>query len=307
MTRRVLITGSEGLIGRALEALLKARGWQVAGLDLGASGSRRGDVRSLGRVRDAVADCDGVVHLAAVSRVIWGERDPEGCWGTNVGGLHNVLCAIDEPRPRPWLLFASSREVYGQPDRLPATEDAPLRPVNVYGRSKVEGERLVDHARGGGLSAATVRLSNVYGRVDDHADRVVPAFARAVVSGTAIRMEGGECTFDFTHVHDAARGMAALIERLEVGRPPPTVHLLTGIPTTLRQLAAMAMTAAETQVPLVEASPRSFDVARFHGDPSRAWELLGWKPRIKLQEGLKRLVHDLRTQSIHPEPRQATS
>lgn len=307
MTRRILITGSEGLIGRALEALLEVCGWKVTGLDLRASGGRQGDVRSLGRVRDAVADCDGVVHLAAVSRVIWGERDPDGCWRTNVGGLRNILRAIGELRPRPWLLFASSREVYGQPDRLPAKEDAPLRPVNVYGRSKVEGERLMDRARGRGFRAATVRLSNVYGRVDDHADRVVPAFARAVVSGTAIHMEGGDCTFDFTHVDDAARGMAALVERLDAGPLPPTVHLLTGIPTTLRQLAAMAMTAAETQVPLAEAPPRSFDVARFHGDPSRAKELLGWTPHVKLSEGLKRLVHDLRTQSIHPEPRQATS
>ena len=297
VSRRVLITGSEGLIGNALGTALTARGCEIAGLDLRGSGNGRGDVRSLRRVREAVAGCDGIVHLAAVSRVVWGERDPEGCWSINVGGLGNVLQAAEERTPRPWLLFASSREVYGQPERLPVTEDVPLRPVNVYGRSKVEGERLVVEARARGLCAATVRLSNVYGSARDHGDRVVPAFAQAAVSGSPIRMDGVECTFDFTHVDDTVRGMVALIDRLESGQPAPTIHLLTGRPTTLRDLAAMAMAAAGRRVPVDEAPARSFDVSRFHGDPLRAREVLCWAPRVDLRGGLERLVRDLRAQS----------
>ena len=297
MSHRILITGSEGLIGSALRASLEARGREVAGLDLRGVESEEGDVRDPRRVLDAIDGCRGVVHLAAVSRVVWGERDPEKCWGTNAGGLRNVLEAADSRTPRPWILFASSREVYGQPHRLPATEDTPLRPVNVYGRSKVEGERLVGQARDRGLRAATVRLSNVYGSARDHADRVVPAFARAAVSGNPIRMEGTECTFDFTHIDDTVRGMATLIDRLENGQAPPPVHLLTGVPTTLRELAALAMALAGARTMVVEAPPRSFDVARFHGDPSRARELLRWAPRIALRDGLERLVRDLRAES----------
>ena len=296
MGHRILITGSEGLIGCALRASLEARGREVIGLDLRGAGSEEGDVRDSLRVRDAIDDCRGVVHLAAVSRVVWGERDPERCWSTNVGGLRNVLDAADVRTQRPWILFASSREVYGQPHRLPATEDTPLRPVNVYGRSKVEGERLVDQARDRGQRAATVRLSNVYGSARDHADRVIPAFARAAVSGSPIRMEGAECTFDFTHIDDTVRGMVALIDRLKNG-PAPPIHLLTGIPTTLRDLAALAIDVAGGITPVVEASPRSFDVSRFHGDPSRARELLGWEPRVVLREGLERLVRNIRAEA----------
>ncbi len=297
MSHRILITGSEGLIGSALRASLEASGREVVGLDLRGAGSEEGDARDPLRVRDAIDGCRGVIHLAAVSRVVWGERDPDRCWSTNVGGLRNVLDAANARTPQPWILFASSREVYGQPHRLPATEDTPLRPVNVYGHSKVEGERLVDQARDRGLRAATVRLSNVYGSARDHADRVVPAFARAAVSGNPIRMEGTECTFDFTHIDDTVRGMATLIDRLENGQAPPPVHLLTGIPTTLRELAALAMALAGARTMVVEAPPRSFDVARFHGDASRAWELLGWAPRIALRDGLERLVRDLRAES----------
>ena len=103
MDHRILITGSEGLIGHALRKALEACGAEVVGLDLLGIGCEHGDVRSLPRVRDALGGCDGVVHLAAVSRVVWGERDPEGCWSTNVGGLRNVLQALNERRRRPWL------------------------------------------------------------------------------------------------------------------------------------------------------------------------------------------------------------
>lgn len=294
---RILITGSEGLIGRALRTALEARGAEVVGLDLLGTGREHGDVQSLPQVRDSVGGCDGVVHLAAVSRVVWGERDPEGCWSTNVGGLRNVLHALDERSRQPWLLFASSREVYGQPQRLPATEDTPLRPINVYGRSKVEGERLMEEARAKGLRVATVRLSNVYGSARDHADRVVPAFARAAVSGSSMRIDGAECTFDFTHIDDTARGMVGIIDLLEIGETPPPIHLVTGTPTALRDLATLAIDVAGETSPVVEAPPRSFDVSRFHGDPSRARALLGWEPRVVLQEGLERLVRDLRAEA----------
>ena len=297
MTDHILVTGSEGLVGRALRARLEGRGNKIVGLDLRGAGSEHGDVRGAGRVREAIAGCRGVVHLAAVSRVVWAERAPDDCRSTNIGGVRHVLEAAFQQPARPWVLFASSREVYGQPRRLPATEDTPLSPINVYGRSKVEGERLVEEARAGGLRAATVRLSNVYGSALDHADRVVPAFARATVEGNAIRIDGAKCTFDFTHVDDTVRGMVAAMDRLEAGETPPPVHLLTGTPTTLRELAAMAMSVAARRVPVMEAPPRPFDVSHFHGDPSRARSLLGWQPRVRLRSGFKRLVGDLRARS----------
>ena len=297
MNGRILVTGSEGLVGLALRGSLVARGREIVGLDLRGTGSERGDVRDPDRVREAIAGCRGVLHLAAVSRVVWAERAPDDCRSTNIGGLRRVLeAAFEQPVP-PWFIFASSREVYGQPRRLPATEDSPLSPVNVYGRSKVEGERLVEEARAGGLRTATVRLSNVYGSALDHADRVVPAFARAAVERSAIRVDDPQCTFDFTHIDDTARGMVAAMDRLEAGETLPPIHLLTGTPTTLRDLAAMATTLAGKRVPVVEAPPRAFDVSRFHGDPSRALNLLGWEPRVRLRDGFERLVGDFRARS----------
>ena len=91
--------------------------------------------------------------------------------------------------------------------------------------------------------------------------------------------------------------MVAVMERLEAGETLPPIHLLTGTPTTLRDLAAVATTFAGNRVPVVEAPPRSFDVSRFHGNPSRARQVLGWAPRVGLRDGFARLVGDLRARS----------
>ena len=300
---RILITGSHGLVGAAMTSLLTSAGHHVRSLDLRApEHDGRDDVLDLRAVEAAVAECDGILHLAAVSRVIWGERDPALCRATNEGGTRNVLRAALAPSRRPWIVFASSREVYGEPDALPVREDAPLRPVNVYGETKIAGERLLEEARGAGLATAIVRLSNVYGSVHDHADRVVPAFARSALTGEPLRIDGADHTFDFTHIDDTARGIAAVIDALQAGeRRLPPIHFLTGTPTTLGELAAAAVDLAASASPLVHAPPRSYDVARFYGDPSRAHTLLDWQPRVPLRDGLARFFAALRA-TTPPEP-----
>ncbi len=296
MHHRILITGSCGLIGSALRRALAGRHVEVVGLDLRANGEDAGDIRDPERVAAALKRCHGVVHLAAVSRVVWGERDPARCRAINIGGLRNLLAAIRRRPDPPWLIFASSREVYGQPDALPVCEDSPLQAMNLYGRTKVAGERLVAAARNNGLRAAVVRLSNVYGSTADHADRVVPAFARAAALGRPLRVDGAGHTFDFTHIDDATRGIVALVLHLSRGgKPPPPIHFLTGQPTTLGQLAHLAVAIADSRSPIVEAPPRTYDVTSFYGDPARACDLLGWSPQVTVGDGLARLIQDFRS------------
>jgi UDP-glucose 4-epimerase len=296
MKHRILITGSSGLVGTALAAALRAEGTLVVPFDLRARGEAKGDIRDRVRLREALSGVEGIIHLAAVSRVVWGERDPELCRATNVLGLKGMLELAAEAPLKPWLIFASSREVYGQAERLPVVEECALRPVNLYGRSKVEGERLVAEARNAGVRACTIRLSNVYGSTGDHPDRVVPAFARAAGLGQELRVDGLDHTFDFTHVDDVVRGIVALGEQLTVGEsPPPPIHFVSGIPTTLGQLASLAIRMGQSGATMRAAAARNFDVARFYGDAARARALLGWVPRVPLDEGLDRLVRAFRS------------
>jgi nucleoside-diphosphate-sugar epimerase len=287
------ITGSEGLIGSVLQSALEGHGYSIARLDvrLPLHHHGRGDICDLAAVQRFAAGCSGIIHLAGVSRVVWGEREPERCTQTNVGGTANVVRAAAEARTRPWVLFASSREVYGEPAALPVTEDAPLRPVNVYGESKLAAERAVLDARASGLVTGVVRLSNVYGSTQDHPDRVVPAFARAAALGGELRVDGADHLFDFTHVDDAVRGIAAMVMLLEAGeRALPPIHLLTGRGTTLRELARLAIAAGGHRARAVFAPPRRYDVARFVGDPARARALLEWRAFRGIEEGIRDLV-----------------
>lgn len=295
MTKTVLVTGSRGLVGRRLCASLRNDGFSVKELDLLGQGASHGDVTRLANIEAAIQGCAGVVHLAAVSRVVWGQRDPELCWRTNVTGLQNLVHGVLAQSSKPWILFSSSREVYGQASSLPVVETTALNPLNVYARSKAEGERLVLEARSQGLQSAVVRLSNVYGCTKDHADRVIPAFARAAVEGLPLRVEGSNHTFDFTHVNDVVRGLRALIGLLEFGEQSlPPVHLVSGQPTSLGELAAICCRLAKSNAAVAEAAPRSYDVARFYGDPAGARELLGWESEISLEAGLMRLIEDFR-------------
>lgn len=299
--KRILITGSEGLIGLVVRAELAALGFSVKGLDLRGAGTEHGDVRDPAQVARAIALCDGILHLAAVSRVVWGERDPHLCWTTNVGGLQNVLDAAAKQKRPPWIIFASSREVYGQPVHFPATEDAELSPMNVYARSKVEGERMVWDARERGMRTSIIRLSNVFGRTSDHADRVVPAFAKAAVSGLPLRVDGGTNTFDFTHVDDVSSGIVALVQRMSSGAAEtPPIQFVSGVATTLEELAELALELAQSKSVVVRAPSRNFDVARFYGSPQRALAVLDWAPRVPLREGLARLIADFENEVLLP-------
>jgi nucleoside-diphosphate-sugar epimerase len=247
------------------------------------------DVRDPAAVDAAVGKVDGVVHLAAISRVVWGERDPAACVDTNVGGTRNVLASALASSRRPFVVFASSREVYGEPGRLPVDEDAPLRPVNVYARTKVDGERLLASAREEGLRTAVVRLSNVYGDPLDHADRVVPAFARAAAEDAVLQVAGPDHVFDFTHLDDVVDGLLRVVARVASGQELPAVHLVSGRGTTLGGLAALAIAAAGGGR-AVPAPERDYDVRRFVGDPTRAQRLLGWSATTGVEDGVRRLV-----------------
>lgn len=286
----ILVTGSAGLIGAATGKRLDAMGIAWRGFDL--RGSPSLDTRNPAALAAALDGVDGVVHLAAVSRVVWAENAPELAREVNVDALDSLLGLMHGSIARPWLIFASSREVYGEQAELPVREDAPLMPLNTYARTKVAGENLVDEARESGLRAQTVRFSNVYGSTDDHEDRVVPAFARTAAQGGEIRVDGSANMFDFTHVNDASEGLVRAISAMIAGENLPALHFLTGQGTTLGELSEMAQVRALKPVTLREAPPRQFDVARFVGDPDRARRLLGWEAQVPIDRGFNRLIDD---------------
>lgn len=290
----ILVTGSSGLIGGRLSAVLSGDGLPVRPYDMRRSPVQ--DVRDGAQLRAALKDVEGVVHLAAISRVVWAEWNPFLARQVNVGGLRTLLAAAHASPTKPWVIFASSREVYGDAPKLPVREDATLSPLNVYARSKVAGERLMADARAAGLTTAVCRFSNVYGAGEDHADRLVVAFARTSAHGGTLHLEGPRNVFDLTHVDDVGEGLATLIAALRAGERLPPIHFVSGAGTSIEALANLAEEEAPNgaRIGAVVKTPRSFDVSRFVGDPRRAAKLLGWRARTPLREGFRRLVDAFR-------------
>ena len=286
--KTLLMTGHMGLVGRYLKPLLENNGFIIRGFD---RLNQSGDITNVLQIEQALEGCDGIIHLAAVSRVVWGEQDPEKCWNTNAIASEQLLKAAVNNQRRPWVLVASSREVYGEPEKIPVSEDQLLAPVNIYGKAKAYMEKQALLARGAGINTAVVRLANVYGCTDDHKDRVLPAFCRRAVEGLPLRVDGFDHLFDFTHVSDTVNGIARMVALLDSGeRELPPIHLLPGIGTTLKEAALIAVKSAKTNAKIFEASSRSYDVGRFVGDPAHAKKLLGWQARIQPKDGIAMLV-----------------
>lgn len=284
----ILITGSSGLIGRAVRERLEMSSLAVRTFDICENSGD--DSRDRTALEQAMQGVTGLVHLAAISRVVWAQDNPALCNAVNVEALRNMLDIAASMPVRPWIIFASSREVYGDAQALPVREDAPLMPLNVYARSKVAGEMLMAEARHAGLLANVLRFSNVYGCTHDHVDRVVTAFARTAAMGGTLRLDGADNMFDFTHVDDAANGLYRTVLATLAGEALPPIHFLTGRGTTLGELAELAIGCARAPVDIRLAPPRTYDVARFVGDPTRAAVELGWRPSISIENGMADLV-----------------
>jgi UDP-glucose 4-epimerase len=310
---RILITGSSGQVGTNLALRALAAGHRVVGLDRranpwtrafptrrvdlgghgGASGQRPARAGLLDWTPPGFAP-DVVVHLAAHAKVHALVLQPALAM-ENVASTAAVLeyCRV---RATP-LVFASSREVYGDTDR-PSTREEDVdvaRVASPYAASKIAGEAMVRaYARSYGLRHLVVRLSNVYGRYDNdlaRMERVVPLFVARIGAGQPVTVYGADKVLDFTHVDDCVAGLLAGLERLVAGTVrDETVNLATGTGHSLLDLAAEIGEALGRPPRIVLAPRRPGEITRYVADLSRARRLLDYAPRFGLREGLREAI-----------------
>lgn len=291
----VLVTGSAGFLGRAVCRQLEVHGVRVRRFDVRHHGNDHGDIRDREQLRRALEGCDGAIHLAAVSRVQDAAADPERCHQINVEATRRLAEALREGSNEKWLVFASSREVYGDVRGAVADESTPFNPTNVYGASKAAAEYSLDAFAGDGLSVSVLRLTNVYGSTDDHPGRVVLAFARDAVLGRPLRVCGERTTLDFVHRDDVVRGILDAATLLHRRRAPlPTMQLVSGKSTTLADLAHLVRGRAGSSSTIDMRPHRDGTVETFHGTATRARRELGWVCQTPLEQGVQRLIDDVR-------------
>lgn len=278
----VVVTGGAGFIGHHLVAALLQREHDVTVLDNLVRGDAAricgarfidGDIRDFAACEHAFAGADAVVHLAAQSNVMGSQSDPSTTFETNVTGTWNVAMAATAAGAR-HLLFASSREVYGEPSTLPVGEDAPFAPRNLYGASKVSGECLLSTLPGDAPPVSILRLGNVIGPGDS--GRVVPLWLRAAASGDPLILYGGQQVLDFVPVGLVCEAFTRVIERGPIAAP---MNVASGEGITLVALARRIQALFSATEPAVDIRPaREVEVTRFAADVSRMRTMLGIEP-----------------------------
>ena len=295
VSQHIFITGGAGLIGTASRTHFEEHGWRVSTLDLkprdldGREVDYVGDIVDFDYLEKALADVDGVLHLAAVSRVIDAELDKEECTRVNVGGTERLLEAASNANCR-WFIFGSSREVYGEPISFPVSEEMGVNPINHYGQAKVIGENMVkEHCERNGMVHSNLRFSNVYGHPGDYHTRLVNAFVLRALKAEPLEIHGGGQVFDFTHIDDTTDAIFAAAKLLhEKHDHLPPIHVLPGEAVSIEELAAMVLEITCSDSEIIYTLGRDYDVERFHGDPTRMNKILGHQCSIDIRSGLTR-------------------
>ena len=298
---KVLITGSSGFIGSALKRLLEEMGTEIIPFDI--KDSPLDDVRDFSALQSKVLGIDGIVHLAAVSRVKIAHENPLECVNTNIRGIINVLESvrlIHSDNNFPWVIFGSSREVYGESAILPVNESSTRKAINVYGVSKLSGEEFCKvYSDNYGLKVRILRFSNVYTGKNDHIDRVIPKFILQAFNDEDLIINGtGEEIFDFTYIDDTIQGIWGCVQEIERDNHLfDDFNLSTGIPISLKQLADTIIEKTRSKSSVEFTKPRSYDVNKFYADPSKAIKILGFQPKITLDKGIELSIAKLKRES----------
>lgn len=307
-----LVTGGAGFIGSHLVEELVRRGARVRVVDSLITGKREnlahvgeidfleGDLADLEVARAAVAGMDYVLHQAAIPSVPRSVTDPLTSHRSNVDGTLNILLAARDAGVKR-LVYAGSSSAYGDTPTLPKHEDMPPNPQSPYALQKLVGEQYARlFARLYGFDAVTTRYFNVFGPRQDPSSPysgVISVFIRALVAGDKPTIYGdGHQTRDFTYVANVVDGVLRACHGDHLAGE--VINVATGGRVSLNELfEALRRLTGSTLVP-VYAGPRAGDVLHSQADISRAERLLGYRPLVGLEEGLKRTVDWYRTESL---------
>lgn len=303
---KVLITGGAGFIGHHLALHLSSLGYKVLCLD-NLSRSSPEVVKTLRsfNIDLIVADVldinslelimsrfkpEVVIHTAALVSVEESVRKPEDYLRCNVlGTLNTVRVSTNYGVSR--FIYLSSAAVYGDPIKLPVSEEHPLNPKSPYGLSKLLGEEVVKlYHRMYGLEYVILRLFNVYGPRQslNPYSGVITKFIDRVCKGLPPVIYGdGTQTRDFIHVLDVCRATQLSISTEYVNE---VYNIGSGKPLSINELANLIIRISKLELRPTYEPSRPSDIRHSYADISKAVKYLGFKPSVSIEEGIEELL-----------------
>lgn len=307
---RVLVTGGAGFIGSHLVDALVARGDTVTVLDNLSNGSMdnlknhttnpafrfvQGDIRDTKAIENAFVGVDAVIHEAAMISIPLSIEDPKLANNVNAGGTLALLKASLEHGAKRFI-YASSCAVYGEQARLPIREDAPLNPLSPYASSKLVAEQSCrTFFELEGLETVCLRYFNVYGarQTGEYAGVMTKFMERLRANQPPVIYGDGEQTRDFIYVGDVVDATLLALER--DGVAGKTLNVGTGRATSINELCGIFLrSTGKTRLKPTREAPRPGDIRHSQADTSRMRKLLGYKPKVSLEQGVKKLLRSFK-------------
>ena len=308
--RKVLVTGGLGFLGSNLALQLFQLGANVEIVDSlaeGCGGSIANLLEVAGRIpmhvrdlretdfmKDAVAGCDIIFNLAGRVDHLGSMQDPLGDLEINCRAQLSLMEACRHANPRVKVVYSSSRQLYGRPQKLPVDEGHPIEPVDINGIHKRAAERYHFIYGVYGLRACALRLTNAYGPrqfVRDARQGVLGLFIRQAMDGDEIQLFGGGGQLrDPIFVDDVVDAFlrAGLCDAAD-----GQVMNLGSQPVSLREIAETLLRitgrGSLREIPFPK-DRATIDIGSYYGDYQRAAALLGWQPRTALEDGLRRTI-----------------
>jgi nucleoside-diphosphate-sugar epimerase len=297
-----LVTGGAGFIGSHISEELIRRGHRVRVVDSLVTGYQRnlrdgvefvkGDLAEPEVARAAVDGMDYVIHQAAIPSVPRSVDKPEESHRANVDATMQILLASRAAGIKR-VVFAGSSSVYGDQPVLPKTETMPTNPLSPYALQKLMAEMYLQmFTRLYGLETVTTRYFNVFGPRQDPGSPysgVISLFIKALNDGTTPVIYGdGEQTRDFTYVTNVVDGVLRAAETPGVGGQ--VFNVATNSRVSLNELLATLKKIFGSSVEPIYRESRQGDVRDSQADISKAEKMLGYKPIVGLEEGLRKTV-----------------
>lgn len=310
MSRKLaLVTGAAGFIGSHLVEILIREGIAVRAFVRYNSAHQTGnlallppevqdavevvfgDLRDVEAVAQAMRGADQVYHLGAVITIPYSYQHPREVFDVNVTGTLNVLTAARD-QGIPQVMVTSTSEVYGTAQVEPIDEAHPIHPQSPYAASKVAQDAMaLSFYHAYDLPVRIVRPFNTYGPRQS-ARAVIPTIITQALTQDVVRLGALHPTRDLTYAEDTVRGfLAAADSPAAIGRP---VNLGTGQSISIGDLARRTIALVGRDVSLETDAqrirPEKSEVLRLRSDNRLAKALMGWEPRISLDEGLQRTI-----------------
>lgn len=302
----VLICGGAGYIGSHVNKNLHCHGYETVVLDSLIRGHREAvkwgsfvcgdlaDVKLLDNVFQRYS-IDVVVHLAAFAYVGESVKSPEIYYRNNVINTLNLLMVMRKYACKK-IVFSSTCATYGEPDRIPITEDMKQCPVNPYGASKLMVERILqDYEKAYGIEYMILRYFNAAGADPDGEigenhqpeTHIIPLVLEAAagkkksiqVFGVDYPTSDGSCVRDYIHVSDLADAHLLALRYLENGRGSECCNLGNGCGFSVLEVIETARRVTGKNIEVMIGKRRSGDPAILVGSSDKARKLLGWKPK----------------------------